>query len=78
MHRRTLILRRFGPLTFGLGYYEGGTWVDHQPIGGVTPADAPLDVVHGWLSCCKASDETPVARPYSVEAPTPPRAAAAR
>ena len=57
MHRPTLILRRFGPLTFGLGYYDNGIWVDHQPAGDVPPADATMDVVHGWLSCCDADDE---------------------
>ena len=55
MDRRKLILRRFGPMTFGLGYFDGGTWIDHahpatdraEPEG-----DRSLDVVHDWLSCC--------------------------
>ena len=29
MHRRTLIMRRFGEMSFGLGYVEDGVWVDH-------------------------------------------------
>ena len=29
MHRRTLVMRRFGELSFGLGYVEDGVWVDH-------------------------------------------------
>ena len=29
MHRRNLIIRRFGTLDFGIGYYEDGAWVDH-------------------------------------------------
>ena len=55
MDRRKLILRRFGPMTFGLGYYDGGTWVDHaQPATqrAVPEGDGSLDVVHDWLSCC--------------------------
>ena len=60
MHRPTLILRRFGPLTFGLGYYDGGTWFDHEPTDGATAGDEAMDVVHGWLSCCEsATDEEP-------------------
>ena len=57
MHRPTLILRRFGPLTFGLGYYDNGIWVDHQPTGDAPPPSATMDVVHGWLSCCDAIDD---------------------
>jgi hypothetical protein len=57
MHRPTLILRRFGPLTFGLGHYDNGIWVDHQPTGDMPSPGATMDVVHGWLSCCGAVDE---------------------
>ena len=32
MHRRNLILRRFGALSFGLGYFDAGTWVDHTAL----------------------------------------------
>ena len=27
---RRMILRRFGALSFGLGYFEDGTWIDHR------------------------------------------------
>lgn len=57
MHRPTLILRRFGPLTFGLGYYDDGIWVDHQPRSEGPARDATMDVVHGWLACCAAVGE---------------------
>jgi hypothetical protein len=57
MHRPTLTLRRFGPLTFGLGYYDNDTWVDHQPTDDLSAPGATLDVVHGWLSCCEGLDE---------------------
>ena len=29
MHRRILVLRRFGPVDFGLGYFEDDAWIDH-------------------------------------------------
>lgn len=60
MHRRTLILRRFGALSFGLGYMEGNSWIDHVPGDGLV-ADASVDVqtVHAWLGCCSPRrDET--------------------
>ena len=50
MHRRNLILRRFGELSFGLGYFEDGVWVDHaSPASGrgsladATAADRWID-----------------------------------
>jgi hypothetical protein len=61
MHRRTLILRRFGPLSFGLGYVENGIWVDHAVaiargedlLTSASPADrAAIDAVHAWFDCC--------------------------
>ena len=63
MHRSTLTLRRFGPMTFGLGYYENGTWVDHSISDGKTapgsaedgvpqPDDVALDAIHQWYGCC--------------------------
>ena len=55
MDRRKLILRRFGPMTFGLGYFDDGTWIDHaQPATerAVPEGDRWMDVVHDWLSCC--------------------------
>jgi hypothetical protein len=71
MHRPTLILRRFGPLTFGLGYYDDGIWVDHVGLGSATPrlsgngergADLErVDAVHEWYSCCAdAAEEGPI------------------
>ena len=60
MHRRNLILRRFGALTFGLGYFDAGTWVDHTAlpdrgrdleIAGATSA-ADRSAIHTMLSCC--------------------------
>lgn len=58
MHRSTLTLRRFGPMSFGLGYYENGIWVDHSGSAeGSTPqpGDVALDAVHRWYGCCADS-----------------------
>lgn len=61
MHRRTLIMRRFGELSFGLGYVEEGVWVDHAVaiargedlLAHASEADrAALDAIHAWFSCC--------------------------
>lgn len=60
MHRRNLILRRFGALTFGLGYFEDGEWVDHTELGDrgagleIPGALAETDraAIHAWLGCC--------------------------
>lgn len=60
MHRRNLILRRFGALSFGLGYFEDGAWVDHTAlpdrgrdlaIAGVASA-ADRSAIHTMLGCC--------------------------
>ena len=67
MHRRKLILRRFGALTFGLGYFEDGEWVDHTalpdrgrdlPIAGAGAAMDPA-TIHVLLSCCESATERP-------------------
>jgi hypothetical protein len=60
MHRRTLILRRFGAVSFGLGYFDAGAWVDHTALPGcghdleiagvADAADRPA--VHAMLGCC--------------------------
>jgi hypothetical protein len=60
MHRRNMILRRFGDLTFGLGYFEDGEWVDHTELGdrgdgleipgALTETDRVA--IHAWLGCC--------------------------
>lgn len=62
MHRPTLILRRFGTMSFGLGYFEGSTWVDHTTLlgrgrelriaGAATAAERRA--VHTMLECCDA------------------------
>ena len=61
MHRRTLIMRRFGELSFGLGYVEDGVWVDHAVavargedlLANASDADrAALDAIHSWFACC--------------------------
>jgi hypothetical protein len=60
MHRRTLILRRFGDLSFGLGYDEDGVWVDHSVatdmVDDAHRSDAEraaLAAVHAWFDCCR-------------------------
>lgn len=54
-------MRRFGELSFGLGYVEEGVWVDHavavargeDVLGDASPAErAALDAIHGWFACC--------------------------
>ena len=61
MHRRTLTLRRFGPLSYGLGYFEDGKWVDHA-VGDMATVEATdrerasLDAIHGWFGCCAETD----------------------
>jgi hypothetical protein len=61
MHRRTLIMRRFGELSFGLGYVVEGVWVDHAVaiargedlLTNASEADrAALDAIHSWFACC--------------------------
>ena len=71
MHRPTLILRRFGELSVGLGYFEGGTWVDHASAAAdgvdfladpATSSDerAALTAIHTWFDCCREQVEVPV------------------
>ena len=82
MHRRNLILRRFGALTFGLGYFEEGEWVDHTalpdrgrdlPIAG---ARASMDAatVHALLGCCEVArgGHRAVAQPIAIRAGSSP------
>ncbi|MDQ2673287.1 MAG: hypothetical protein M3Y40_01390 [Chloroflexota bacterium] len=56
MDRRNLVLRRFGSLDFGLGYFEDGIWVDHTTLadGGASLGieDGPYAAVHDLLGCC--------------------------
>ena len=58
MHRPTLTLRRFGPMSFGLGYFEDGAWVDHSHAdddNSTGSDDVELDAVHQWYGCCADS-----------------------
>lgn len=73
MHRRTFVLRRFGDLSFGLGYFEGDAWVDHASPGardamaGTSDAEqAALDAIHAWFDCCR---EPAAAIPIGAVAP---------
>ncbi|MGH2417476.1 MAG: hypothetical protein ACRDFY_04010 [Candidatus Limnocylindria bacterium] len=59
MHRRNLIIRRFGALDFGIGYYEDGVWVDHA-ASGAGRGPASLDAVHEWLACCDTTTAGPI------------------
>jgi len=60
MHRRILVLRRFGPVDFGLGYFEGDAWIDHTTLadGGASLgiADGSFAAVHDLLACCRVTD----------------------
>ncbi|HEU4863826.1 MAG TPA: hypothetical protein VFU44_08650 [Candidatus Limnocylindria bacterium] len=59
MYRRNLILRRFGALSFGLGYFEDGVWIDHAPGDGlVSDTDADMQTIHAWLGCCSAGADS--------------------
>ena len=76
MDRRKLILRRFGPMTFGLGYFDDGTWIDHaQPATGraVREGDGSMEVVHDWLSCCLESNDRVASLPVGRGIRTPAR-----
>jgi len=61
MHRRTLTLRRFGPLSFGLGFFDDGAWVDHA-AGDLAMVDATdreheaIEAIHAWFGCCGQTD----------------------
>jgi hypothetical protein len=63
MHRPTLILRRFGAVSFGLGFFDGGSWVDHTTlpdrgrdldIAGTVGAEDRL-ALHAMLDCCETT-----------------------
>ena len=63
MHRPTLILRRFGAVSIGLGYFEEGAWIDHTTLPGRgreleiagTATEADRRAVHAMLDCCEAT-----------------------
>jgi len=67
-------------MSFGLGYFEDGVWVDHSTPGTAVPEtagenilpppDAPLDVVHLWFTCC--SDPATTQRHVAVLSEMPP------
>jgi hypothetical protein len=75
-------------LTFGLGYFEDGVWVDHltadhrsvreraDEASARRDAD-PIDVVHQWLSCC-AEPVDPESLGQNTETPAPAMGTAIR
>lgn len=75
MYRRNLVLRRFGALSFGLGYVEDGIWIDHAPGDGLlVGADAEMQAVHAWLGCCAGRTDS-VSVPAWVGSELPERIA---
>jgi hypothetical protein len=84
MHRRNLILRRFGALSFGLGYFDAGTWIDHTAlpdcgrdlaIAGVVSA-ADRSAIHALLSCCTQETDGQAARVTAIPIRSGPTGAA--
>ena len=76
MHRPKLILRRHGAMTFGIGYFQDGVWVDHLVADHPAAPEAAddwdadgdataMDAVHEWFSCCadRVELELPAAEP---------------
>jgi hypothetical protein len=57
MDRPVLTIRRFGPLSFGIGYVRDGVWVDHSmlPAGEIDDprANGLMAVVHELYDCCE-------------------------
>ena len=77
MDRPRLILRRFGALSFGLGYFDDGVWIDHTAVADPASNDADralLDVVHTWVACCA---EPPTDGRARTDEPMPALASAA-
>jgi hypothetical protein len=61
MRHRNLVIRRFGAMSFGIGHYENGVWVDHTVHDDVEPAehvavegDRLADDIHAWYGCCES------------------------
>jgi hypothetical protein len=52
MDRRKLIVRRFGILSFGLGYFVDGVWIDHLAAPSGETDGAEMAAIHAWLDCC--------------------------
>ena len=59
-------------MTFGLGYFQDGVWVDHRTAdtsGVRDPVDEgprehdadPIDAIHQWFSCCADTVESEIA-----------------
>jgi hypothetical protein len=73
MPQRNLVIRRFGSLSFGIGYYEDGVWVDHTAAdAGDEAARGELtDDIHGWYGCCgsDAADTAAIAKWRAERAP---------
>jgi hypothetical protein len=83
MDRQNLILRRFGVLSFGLGYFADGVWVDHAELAdrgagldiSGAGSDVDRDEVHAWLGCCAESaqpaamDGSGRATPVPIQSP---------
>ncbi len=72
MNRPNLILRRHGAMTFELGYFQDGVWVDHRAADRTVVRDPgaesllerdadPIDVIHQWFSCCAETVEPEIA-----------------
>ena len=59
MDRRKLIVRRFGVLSFGLGYFENGVWVDHLVAPDAAYDDGVAEI-HALLGCCSGRAQSGV------------------
>ena len=83
MDRRNLILRRFGALSFGLGYFVNGVWVDHAELAdrgagldiSGAASDVDRDEIHAWLGCCPEAAPAEVAYGSGRATPIPVRSA---
>ena len=67
-------------MSFGLGYFEEGIWIDHSSgddTGPAGSADVALDAVHRWYGCCVDSTtaETPSIASLSIAVDTDERTA---
>ena len=83
MDRRNLILRRFGALSFGLGYFTDGVWVDHTELAdrgaGLDVSEASSDMdraeIHAWLGCCAGAAQPGTGDSSGRAVPVPIRSA---
>ena len=75
-------MRRFGVMSFGIGYFEDGVWVDHLAAPLAETDGVDLAPIHEWLGCCGDQADPPA--PMRVRAaetnsvPREPVAAAGR